>query len=227
MRRFWRFAVLLLLFLPLTISAETLTWNAATTFSDGTNIPTSEMSKMAFYLRLWNEKNPSGKVYFGETRNGITTWTDNVMVRANQRITPPLVPGDNVFVTVSQAYLSPVDNVERDSVESNSVRWTIPGATTPPLPPAILTFVATPSSITSGQCSTLSWTVSNATILSINNGIGTVIGANKSVCPTTTTIYTLTATGAGGTKTATAGVTVTPAIPPPGCNPPTGLTIRQ
>ena len=73
--------------------------------------------------------------------------------------------------------------------------------------PTITSFTASPSSIQSGQSSTLSWSVSNATTLSIA-GIGTVTGTSRSVSPTTTTTYTLTATNTTGSTTATATVTV-------------------
>ncbi|MEI6223853.1 MAG: hypothetical protein WCS72_03810 [Deltaproteobacteria bacterium] len=76
--------------------------------------------------------------------------------------------------------------------------------------PVISTFTATPASITSGGSSTLAWTVSGATTLSIAPGVGTVTGSSVVVSPTTTTVYTLTASGAGGNTTAAATVTVTP-----------------
>ena len=76
-------------------------------------------------------------------------------------------------------------------------------------PPTISSFVATPSSITSGAASVLSWTVTNATTLSINNGVGTVTGTSVPVAPTATTTYTLTATNSAGTiATSTATITV-------------------
>ena len=74
--------------------------------------------------------------------------------------------------------------------------------------PSISSFIATPDSITSGRSSVLSWTVSNATSISIDNGVGAVTGTSVSVSPVTAKIYTLTATGPGGIATATATVTV-------------------
>lgn len=66
-----------------------------------------------------------------------------------------------------------------------------------------VTFSANPQTISAGHSSTLSWTTSNATSVSIAPGIGTVAtSGSKSVSPTKTTTYTLTATGAGGTKQA-------------------------
>jgi hypothetical protein len=78
--------------------------------------------------------------------------------------------------------------------------------------PTISSFTASPTSIISGSSSTLSWTVSNATSLSINQGIGAVTGTTRSVSPTTTTTYTLTATNASGSVTSTATITVS--VPP-------------
>ncbi len=48
----------------------------------------------------------------------------------------------------------------------------------PPPPPTISSFTAAPTAITSGQTSTLSWSVSGATSLSIS-GIGTVTGTTR------------------------------------------------
>ncbi len=75
-----------------------------------------------------------------------------------------------------------------------------------PAAPVITSFTASPATITSGQSSTLSWVVSGATSLSINQGVGTVAGTSTTVTPTATTIYTLTATGPDGSASATTGV---------------------
>lgn len=75
--------------------------------------------------------------------------------------------------------------------------------------PTISSFVATPSSIQSGGSSTLSWSVSGATSLSISPEPGDVTGQSSAeVSPTVTTPYTLTATNANGDTEATATVTV-------------------
>lgn len=77
--------------------------------------------------------------------------------------------------------------------------------------PVITNFTATPSTISSGQSSTLSWSVSGATGVSIDHGVGTITGNNVSVNPTATTTYTLTASNTVGsfTSTSTAQATVT------------------
>lgn len=61
---------------------------------------------------------------------------------------------------------------------------------------------------------TLSWTVTGATSITIDNGIGTVTATgNTKVKPSSTTTYTLTATGPSGTNTAQVTLTVVP-LPP-------------
>jgi hypothetical protein len=76
--------------------------------------------------------------------------------------------------------------------------------------PQIVQFAATPASIQSGQSSTLTWSITNATAASISPGPGTVDPrtGSVSVSPTQTTTYTLTATGASGNTTASVTVTV-------------------
>jgi cell wall-associated NlpC family hydrolase len=81
--------------------------------------------------------------------------------------------------------------------------------------PLVNAFTASPSTITAGQSSTLSWTTTNATTVSISGVTGTQpANGSVSVSPTTTTTYTLTATGSGGTASATATITVNPVTTP-------------
>jgi len=76
--------------------------------------------------------------------------------------------------------------------------------------PVINSFTANPTSITSGSSSTLSWSTSGATGVSITPGTFTSTAATGSfmVSPTATTTYTLTATNAAGNSTAAAKVVV-------------------
>jgi hypothetical protein len=75
--------------------------------------------------------------------------------------------------------------------------------------PVILSFSAAPPSLpTGGGQTTLSWEVQNATGLSIDQGVGVVTGTSKAVTATATTIYTLTATNADGSTTATTAVVI-------------------
>lgn len=83
-----------------------------------------------------------------------------------------------------------------------------------PLGPRVYEFVATPAQIYLGQTATLSWAVSNATSLFIDQGIGAVTASNSVVVqPAATTVYTLTTSNAIGTRIVTATVTVDPGVP--------------
>jgi peptidoglycan-associated lipoprotein len=98
-----------------------------------------------------------------------------------------------------------------------------PVATTPPPAPApapapaqpTVTLSADPTSVSKGDASSLSWTSTNATQLTIAPEVGTVNaeGSTK-VTPLDSTTYTITASGPGGSATATARVTVSAPTPP-------------
>lgn len=75
--------------------------------------------------------------------------------------------------------------------------------------PAIVSFSASPGSISPGGSSTLSWDVSGADTVSLDQGIGSVpLSGSRAVSPGATTTYTLTATSTAGSATATAHVLV-------------------
>lgn len=78
---------------------------------------------------------------------------------------------------------------------------------TPPKPQ--ISFNASPRTIAEGESTTLSWSVLNATGVSIDHGIGSrPASGSMSVSPAATTTYRLTATGAGGSSSAQVTVTV-------------------
>jgi hypothetical protein len=87
--------------------------------------------------------------------------------------------------------------------------------------PVINSFTSNPTSITSGGSAILSWNVSGATSISIDNGVGSgTTATSANVSPSTTTTYTLTASNTGGSVAATttvtvAGPTATPTTPTP------------
>ena len=88
----------------------------------------------------------------------------------------------------------------------------------PPNPAPTCSLDASPLSIMAGGSSSLSWATTNVSSVSINQGIGSVStgGGTRSVSPSDTTTYTLTALGAGGTVTCQKTVTVSP-NPAPTC----------
>jgi len=81
---------------------------------------------------------------------------------------------------------------------------------TPSPPPAAptATLAASPDVILQGQSTTLTWQTNNASDITID-GLGTVSASgSKTVMPNSSTTYTLTAKGPGGSQNASARVTV-------------------
>ena len=85
------------------------------------------------------------------------------------------------------------------------------GATSPPV---ISSFRATPSSISPGGSTRLTWVVTGATSLSINQGIGPVTGSSITVTPPANTQYTLTANNSVGSDALAVDVVVSSSTAP-------------
>ncbi len=103
-----------------------------------------------------------------------------------------------------------------------SLEQTTPQPTTSP---SIVAFSITPAEITAGGASTLLWNVTEATSVSIDQGIGDVPAAGTMIIsPATTTIYTISASNAAGSATKSAIVTVGAATTPPIPEPPIIIT---
>jgi hypothetical protein len=76
---------------------------------------------------------------------------------------------------------------------------------------SIMSFDVEPSIITLGEYANLSWVVISASTVTIDNGIGNVaLTGHRMIQPMQTTTYTLTASNATTSKTATAIITVKP-----------------
>src|SRR3984885_13089170 len=89
--------------------------------------------------------------------------------------------------------------------------------------PVINSFTAEPSTIEPGQSSTLRWSISGATDMSIDHGVGAVQSqGQRQVFPRTSTSYALTVRGPGGmdSKSVTVEVGSAPPPPPPPTNTP-------
>jgi len=96
---------------------------------------------------------------------------------------------------------------------TGSVTATLVVTVNQPTLPTVSSFTASPTSITLGGISTLSWTTSGATTLNIAPGslASTSATGTVNVSPETTTTYVLTATNAAGSVTASVTVTLTSA----------------
>jgi hypothetical protein len=95
--------------------------------------------------------------------------------------------------TLTQAVTLSAGGTEVDSAAFNILN----------LPAPTATFSASLTTIPPGGSTTLTWSTTNTTSVSIDNGIGTVVGSGSATAaPTVNTTYTLTASGPGGTITA-------------------------
>ncbi len=93
------------------------------------------------------------------------------------------------------------------------------GPPPPTAPGPTVTLALSTSSVTPGQSATLSWSSTNASSVSIDQGVGSVaVNGTRTVAPSVTTTYTATATNSAG-ESATSQVTLQVGTTPP--NPPT------
>jgi peptidoglycan-associated lipoprotein len=84
-----------------------------------------------------------------------------------------------------------------------------PAQAAAPEKPVIALFAASPGTIDKGADTTLRWTVSHANNVQIAPALGSVQeSGSRLIFPSADTVYTLTATGPGGTASATASVSV-------------------
>ena len=82
------------------------------------------------------------------------------------------------------------------------------GCSPPPATPTV-SLSANPASVKQGQCATLTWSSTDASNVSIDQGVGEVDpSGSQQVCPQSTLQYTITAAGEGGSGTASTTVSV-------------------
>ena len=134
-------------------------------------------------------------------------------------VTWSVEPGACGSITGSGVYTAPASEgscVVRATAQADASRSATAAVTVVnggPVVPVIASFTASPAVLAAGATSTLSWSVTGAASLSIDQGVGAVTGNSRVVQPAASTTYTLTATNAAGSATKTVLVTVTPAVP--------------
>ncbi len=142
-------------------------------------------------------------IVFGQSSALYWNTTDAAQISIDQGIGNVSASGTlPVSPTVTTTYTITASN----SSGSASSQATV---TVEPLPLPTASFSASPTSINLGSSSTLSWSTTDASSVSIDQGIGAV-AANDSltVSPTITTTYTLTAANPSGAVTKQVTVTV-------------------
>ena len=142
----------------------------------------------------------------------LDNWRDQMPAMAS--VSGPVSPGSHLIT---------VEFYERTGTASAHLYWQKQSDRRGSVSvPVISSFTASPSTIAAGSSSALTWSVSGATSITIDSGIGDVTNAaSSSVSPKTTTTYTLTATNSAGSAQASVTVTVTgsggstPGLPAP------------
>ena len=120
--------------------------------------------------------------------------------------------------------VSPAATTTYTLTAANEAGETIASATltvsSPAEKPTVNSFAASPAAIVQGGSASLSWDVSNAATVTIDNGVGQVDAASGTVqvSPEATTTYTLTASNQAGNTTATATLTVSSPVEKPTVN---------
>jgi len=112
---------------------------------------------------------------------------------------------------------------------TRSVTVTVAAPATPTTPPVIISFTASPSSLSSAGTTTLMWSTSGATSVTLSPGGGSVPASGSAVATLSSTrTYTLTATNSAGSvyRSVTITVAAAPASPPPASPPVTPPVIN-
>jgi chitodextrinase len=153
------------------------------------------------------------------TSDGMRLYIDGNSVLDRWRDQPPYMY--RIELTLSAGtHLLTVEYYDHTRSSTAHLSWQ---NNAPQAAPVISSFTATPSIVTAGASATLSWSVSGASTVSIDHGVGDVSTAtSKSLSPAQTTTYTLTAINSAGSATAQATLTVNSIID---TQPPTAPTI--
>jgi uncharacterized cupredoxin-like copper-binding protein len=108
-----------------------------------------------------------------------------------------------VSPNTSTTYTITASNSAGSVTASVVIVVTLPGL------PSISSFTANPSTINAGGSSNLQWNITDATSVSINQGIGSVsLSGTRIVNPAVSTTYTITASNSAGSVTSLIAVTV-------------------
>ena len=190
----------------------------AINFDWRTSSPGNSVSPLNFSVR-WQgifSFNQGNYTFTAITSDGMRVYIDGNIVLDRWRDQPPNLY--TILQSLSQGnHLIVVEYYEDTGGATAHLDWQSNSPSGPQIP-TISSFTAAPSTITAGQASTLSWTVSGASSITLDNGIGDVSNAtSKTVSPLQTTTYKLVARNSAGTATASVTVTVnaTPDTLPP------------
>ena len=189
----------------------TTTYTLSATNAAGTVTATATVTVLGPPTNLRYTTNPATYTVGTAVPANVPLWDGGTPTSFTGTLPPGLLLGATTGVVsgtpTTAAAATPFTITASNAAGSTSVVLTITIAPSTGLP-VIASFAANPPTVSPGGSSTLSWSVTGATSLAIDQGVGTVVGTSTTVAPTVTTTYTLSATNAAGTVTATATVTV-------------------
>ena len=157
-------------------------------------------------------------ITFEATPNTVTDGVATVLTWKASNAVSVIITGLGKFPAVGSAKVTPTVTTTYKAIAiglfGTSVSSTVVQVMAPVEKPTLV-FGAQPSTITVGESALLSWSANNASSVSIA-GVGTFAATGSvQVTPISTSIYTATATGPGGTAVSDATVTVTSSQNPP------------
>jgi acid phosphatase len=153
---------------------------------------------------------PAPAITLNAQPNSVLPGAAAVLNWTTSNATSVTIAGVGTFASTGSVQVSPA------STTTYTATATGPGGTTPAsttvivssIAPPVISISAQPNTIANGGTSLLSWTTTNATSVNIP-GVGTFpANGSTNVTPGTTTTYTATATGAGGTANSETAITV-------------------
>ena len=184
--------------------------------------PDSSLSPLNFSARWAGNFNFDGGNYTFTvtTSDGMRVYLDDNLILNQWRDQAPTEYFASQTITPG-LHLIAVEYYEKLGGASAQVFWQLNGTVSPgptPQAPVISSFTAAPPTALPGQPVTLAWTVTGATSVTIDNGVGEVTTrATTVVSPAQSTTYTLTANNGAGATAASApvGITSAPDKQPP------------
>ena len=151
---------------------------------------------------------PGATVSLGNEQRGVTNSDGDLPIS--------VPPGSYPLVLAETGYTSMSQNLTVKAGEHREITIPLPSIVKAVVQPPFVAFYASANPIVQGQSTVLNWNTSNATEVMIDQGIGGVDGSSQTtVKPQTTTTYTLTAKGEGGTVVRPVIITVSPKVLPP------------
>ena len=201
-------------------------WGRGSVFDSKPGSPDPAIEPDTFSVRWLGQVQPKyseAYTFYTVSDDGVRLWVDDKLLIDDWNDHPSTEKSGAISLIANQKYNIKVEYYENGGSSSIKLLWSSSSQSRESIPktqlypvsiagPTVDSFAASASTITSGQSTTLSWSTNGATSVSIDNGIGNVqASGSRSVSPSQTTTYTLTASNSAGIATKEAAVAVSQA----------------